>query len=261
MIRSAAVSDDPHRTTGAELPTAARPALPLPTPRCVIFDVDRTLVEPGPAFSAEGYVAMGERFGLVLDPALWREGQAEALAAYRENHRTNELAHDDDIFERLPEIVVRVMAGHGADAHAVRACAAAVLEAWNSYDNFSIYPDVRPCLERLHAAGLRIALLSNTNRDLEAIVEHFGLRGLIDATVSSAQVGHVKPSPRIFVAVLEVLRVQAGETVMVGDSFEEDVRGALAAGLGAILLDRHSRAPLGCPTITSLTELPAALGL
>ncbi|HJW75978.1 MAG TPA: HAD family hydrolase [Thermoleophilia bacterium] len=242
--------------------SGTRPAeLPLPTPRCVIFDVDRTLVEPGAAFSPEGYVATGERFDLALDPARWREGQAEALAAYRASYQANELAHDDDVFERFAEIVVRAMADPGADAQAVRDCAAAVLDAWNTYENFSLYPDVTPCLERLHAAGLRIALLSNTNRDLQAIVAHFALSRLVDATVTSAQIGHVKPSPRIFVAVLDVLHAGADETVMVGDSYEEDVRGALAAGLGAILLDRHSRAPLGCPTITSLLELPAALGL
>ncbi len=237
--------------------------LPLPTPRCVILDVDRTLMEPGDVFSAEGYAAMGERCGLALDPARWLEGQAAALAAYRADYRAKELLHDDDVFARFAEIVVRTMAGPEADAWAVKECTDGVLEAWNSYENFALYTDVEPCLERLHEAGLRVALLSNTNRDLEAIVDHFGLRQFIAVTLSSAQVGHVKPSPRIFAAMLDALGARAHDTVMVGDSYEEDVRGALAAGLGAILLDRGGGAPHhdDCPTITSLLELPPSLGI
>jgi putative hydrolase of the HAD superfamily len=236
---------------------------PPPTPRFVILDVDRTLMEPGEVFSAEGYAAMGERFGLTLDPARWLEGQAAALAAYRADHHARELLHDDAVFARFAEIVVRVMAGPEADARAVKECTAGVLAAWNSYENFALYTDVEPCLERLHEAGLRVALLSNTNRDLEAIVDHFGLREFIAVTLSSAQVGHVKPSPRIFAAALDALGARAHETVMVGDSYEEDVRGALAAGLGAILLDRGGGAPHhdDCPTITSLLELPPSLGI
>jgi len=250
----------PSRTSSLD----ARQTLPLPTPRCVILDVDRTLMEPGEVFSAEGYAAMGERCGLALEPARWLEGQAAALAAYRANNHAKELLHDDDVFARFAEIVVRVMAGPEADESAVKACAGGVLAAWNSYENFALYTDVEPCLERLHEAGLRVALLSNTNRDLEAIVDHFGLRSLIAAAVSSAQVGHVKPSPRIFAAALDALRARADETVMVGDSYEEDVRGALAAGLGAILLDRGGCAPRrhdDCPAITSLLDLPPALGI
>ena len=256
------------RATSQTQPTRAssleaRQTLPLPTPRCVILDVDRTLMEPGEVFSAEGYAAMGERFGLALDPARWLEGQAAALAAYRADYHAKELLHDDGVFARFAEIVVKVMAGPEADAGAVRACAGSVLEAWNSYENFALYTDVEPCLERLHEARLRVALLSNTNRDLEAIVDHFGLRQFITVTVSSAQVGHVKPSPRIFAAALDALGARAHETVMVGDSYEEDVRGALAAGLGAILLDRGGGAPHRdvCPTITSLLALPPSLGI
>jgi putative hydrolase of the HAD superfamily len=262
------MSDERRPTSETRPPSTSshevRQTLPLPKPRCVILDVDRTLMEPGEVFSADGYAAMGERYGLALDPARWLEGQAAALAAYRADHHARQLLHDDDVFARFAEIVVRTMAGPEADAHTVTECTAGVLAAWNSYENFALYTDVEPCLERLHEAGLRVALLSNTNRDLEAIVDHFDLRAFIDAAVSSAQVGHVKPSPRIFAAALDVMHARADETVMVGDSYEEDVRGALAAGLGAILLDRVGSAPHrhdDCPTITSLLELPPALGI
>jgi len=49
---------------------------------------------------------------------------------------------------------------------------------------------------------------------------------------------------------------------MAGDSVEDDVKGAIACGCAAILLDRSGRrSDAGVPRIRSLAELPAALGL
>jgi len=84
----------------------------------------------------------------------------------------------------------------------------------------------------------------------------------MDAAVSSAETGAVKPAPRMFSALLGLLGVAPAAAVMIGDSVEDDVEGAVASGCGAILLDRSGRAagaPL--PRIESLAELPAALSL
>ena len=89
--------------------------------------------------------------------------------------------------------------------------------------------------------GLKLGLVSNTSRDLDAFVRHFGLD--VDAWVSSGSHGKVKPSPLIFAAALELLEVAAGRAVMVGDSVEDDVEGAEAAGMQAFLLDRAGRFP------------------
>jgi putative hydrolase of the HAD superfamily len=79
--------------------------------------------------------------------------------------------------------------------------------------------------------------------------------------VASVEIGLAKPSPAIFGAALERAGVLAGEAVMVGDSVEDDVKGALACGMGAVLLDRSGRYDLPLPTIRTLAELPALLGL
>jgi putative hydrolase of the HAD superfamily len=66
----------------------------------------------------------------------------------------------------------------------------------------------------------------------------------------------------MFSALLGLLRVAPRDAVMVGDSVEDDVRGAVSCGCGAILLDRAGRAAgAPVPRIESLAELPAALGL
>jgi putative hydrolase of the HAD superfamily len=75
-------------------------------------------------------------------------------------------------------------------------------------------------------------------------------------------VGIPKPAPEIFHAALELADVAAGQAVHVGDSVENDVRGALAVGIPAVLLRRRPAAsaalaepPSGVPVIGSLDEL------
>jgi len=122
---------------------------------------------------------------------------------------------------------------------------------------------VLPCLETLRAAGVRMALLSNTlGHWVEEIVAHFALDEFMAAPVSSLETGAVKPAPRMFSTLFALLGEAAGDCVMVGDSLEDDVTDAEACGCPAILLDRAGRRrDLDVPRIESLAELPAALSL
>ena len=73
--------------------------------------------------------------------------------------------------------------------------------------------------------------------------------------------GFVKPHRSIFEAALDALDVTPEEAVMVGDSAEDDIEGARALGMRAVLLDRDGVHPDREGAIRSLDELPAALGL
>jgi putative hydrolase of the HAD superfamily len=79
--------------------------------------------------------------------------------------------------------------------------------------------------------------------------------------VDSRTHGRVKPHPTIFEAALEFLGLRAADAVMVGDSLEEDIEGARALGMRAILIDREERHPEVEDRLTDLLALPAALGL
>jgi putative hydrolase of the HAD superfamily len=132
-----------------------------------------------------------------------------------------------------------------------------IVHGWEHARNFELYEDALPVLAELRGRGLRLGLVSNTSRDLGAFVHHFGLD--VDAWVSSGSHGKVKPSPLIFAAALELLGVAAEDSVMVGDSLEDDVEGARACGMRAILLDRAGRFPGNADRIESLHQLPEAL--
>jgi len=236
-------------------------ALPLATPRVVVFDLDYTLLCPSEQFEAPGYVRTGARFGLRLDPARWPDAERAAYKAAAARREATGLIHDDGL---LPVIAHAIIEGlGGGPGPAVERTADAIIAAWSAAENFGLYDDVMPCLEALRAADVRIALLSNAlGHGVEEIVAHFALDDYMAAAVSSLETGAVKPAPRMFSTLFGLLGVSPWDAVMVGDSVEDDVMGAVACGCPAILLDRSGRRrDLAVPRIESLAELPAALGL
>ena len=131
--------------------------------------------------------------------------------------------------------------------------------AWEHAQNFDLYDDVLPTLADLRERGLKLGLVSNTARDLDAFVAHHGLD--VDAALSSRAHGKVKPHASIFRAVLEQLAVEPDAAAMVGDSPDDDVAGARSLGMRAFLLDRDERYPDERDRLTDLRELAPALGL
>jgi len=221
--------------------------------RAVLFDVDFTLFRPGPELGPEGYRRVGQRHGLELDPDRYVEARAAAIEKLQGEGR---LVHDEEIWIAFTEHIVR---GMGGDADGARACATDMVREWERHENFALYEDALPVLEELRRHDLKIGLITNGQRDLDEFVVHHALE--VDAKVGSRAHGRTKPHPSIFVAALEALDVSPEETAMVGDSYEDDIEGARALGIRAILLDRDGLRPDEPDRIDTLLALPAALGL
>ncbi len=221
--------------------------------KAVLFDVDFTIARPGPELGPEGYRRLGERFGLQLDPERYAIAREHAVEGIR---RHPELAHDEEIWIAFTERIIRGMGGNSDSAYE---CAVAMTRAWEHAEHFEIFEDALPVLEDLRSRGLRLGLVSNTGRDLDAFVAHHRLR--VDAAIGSGAFGRTKPHPSIFRAVLERLEVEPQDAAMVGDSIEDDVEGARATGIErAFLLDRDGRFPEVENRLPDLLALPAALG-
>lgn len=101
------------------------------------------------------------------------------------------------------------------------------------------FPEVLAALMALRASGRRLLLLTNGDRDLQRRkAVGSGLLPLFDHVVISGEVGSGKPEARVFLHTLGLVGARPEGAVMVGDSIERDVRGALNAGLGAVWVDR-----------------------
>ena len=162
--------------------------------------------------------------------------------------RHPELDHDEEIWIRFTQRIIEGMGGVG-DTYA----AAAEMEgAWVHAHHFELYEDALPTLADLRERGLKIGLLSNSARDLDEFVAHHGLT--VDAALTSRVHGKTKPHETIFRRMLDLLEVGPDEALMVGDTVEDDVEGALAVGMRAVLLDRDGRYP-GRESIADLRAL------
>ena len=215
--------------------------------RAVLFDVDFTLARPGPELMPEGYVSCGERFGLTLDAARY---EAARDAAFVDLQRHPELDHDEEIWVAFTE---RIVLGMGGTPPAAYEVAVQLTSRWQRHENFELYEDTVPVLQALRERGIKIGLVSNSARDVRAFAEHHELP--IDAGISSFHHGKTKPHASIFRAVLELLGVEPQDALMVGDTVEDDVEGARALGMQAVLVDRLGLRPDFAPRIASLYEL------
>ena len=224
----------------------------------MFFDVDFTLIYPGPMFRGEGYQAFCARYGIDVDPVAFGRAVASAAPLLDSPEDTPYAA---GIVVAYTRHIVEQMGGRGPN---LDACAREIYAEWAACQHFELYEDVPDVLRELAAAGVRIGLISNSHRCLASFQSHFDLHGLISATVSSSEHGFMKPHPSIFSAALQLVNVGAGEAMMVGDSVRQDIEGALRAGMRAVLLQRGDTpttgaGALGVPIIRSLRDLPNLL--
>jgi len=229
--------------------------------RAVVFDVDFTLIHPGPTFQGTGYQAFSSRYGIVVDPARFPAAVASASSLL---DLPDDTPYADEIHVRYTRHILEVMGGTG---DRLDDCAREIYREWAACHHFDLYDDVPAALRDLMTRGVLVGLVSNSHRSLDQFQRHFGLDGLIAASVSSAEHGRMKPHPSIFEAVLDQLAVPASRSLMVGDSVGHDVEGALRAGMHAALLHRpdvsHPReaelVARGVPVLRTLRDLSQLL--
>lgn len=140
--------------------------------------------------------------------------------------------------------------------------AAQIYGKYASYPRrLGLYDDVLPVLAQLRAQGLKIGLISNNDRPVDAICDEFCLTPHLEVALSSFVVGYEKPDPRIFELALTELGIQGPEAVHVGDQYHSDIVGAQAAGITPVLINRSGLlcSPPECHCITNLWQLAELL--
>ena len=124
--------------------------------------------------------------------------------------------------------------------------------------------DAAPTLRALRERGLRIGLLSNTHWP-RSFHEHFlerdGLVELIDVRCYTSELTHIKPHPEAFAAVVRQLQARPERCVFVGDRPIDDVGGARAAGMRAVLRHNPATAGAGPEPHATIDRLPELLPL
>lgn len=222
----------------------------------MFFDVDFTLIYPGPTFQGEGYERFCRKYGIEVDRTRFSDAVRSASAILDEEQTHVYYA---DMYVKYTGQIIRGMGGDGSQ---VDACAREIYDEWAACQHFFLYDDVAPALRALAARGLKLGLISNSHRCLASFQQHFELEGLIAAAVSSSEHGYVKPHPSIFEAAMTLAGVGPGQSVMVGDSLTHDIEGARRAGMRAVLVHRAGtpvEVPRDVTVVRDLSELPALI--
>lgn len=211
-------------------------------PRAILFDAGFTLTFHDGARLA----AYAAKAGVSADAGALERAERALREEFRETQGVVMRTHHDGGFswhERLYRRLLALAETPGEPAALDRAASVILREHRASNAWRRVGAGVRQALDRLRAAGLKLAVVSNSEGTIEQMLVEVGLRPLLDTVVDSTVVGFTKPDPRIFGVALERLGVAAADALMVGDSPSADVDGARAAGIRAALLDPYDFYP------------------
>ena len=119
-------------------------------------------------------------------------------------------------------------------------------------------------LATLVERGFELGIVSNGCGNVERLCRDFGYMPFLSVVVDSRRVGLFKPDPAIFLCAAEKLGGDPGTMMMVGDSFDRDVRPAKKAGMKTAWLEGNPARECPDPSLVDLplrrvADLPAAL--
>ncbi|MDB5408074.1 MAG: Haloacid dehalogenase, type [Rhodospirillales bacterium] len=222
----------------------------LPGIRACVFDAYGTLFDYASA-AASCRDVLGDKHGILT--AMWREKQLQYSWL-----RTLQGRHAD-FWQVTGDALDFTLETLGIADDMLRN------RLMNLYLTLEAFPEVPAVLERLKAAGLKTAILSNGSPEmLDAIVGNAGIGDLLDAVLSVEAVGVYKTHPKVYQLAVDRLGV-AAEATAFQSSNAWDAYGASAFGMRVVWCNRYGQHPERLPgrpdrEITSLAELPALVG-
>lgn len=170
----------------------------------------------------------------------WKNLKELEERSYKENFRT-----EDEIVDCLLEMMRREANLEDDFQELHRLCQRFWMYA-------PIFEDVKGFFDKCE---LPIYVITNNGvRYVQECLEHNGLRA--DGIVSGEMVQAYKPHKEVFEKALAISGYSAGEVLHIGDSVVSDVKGALAAGITPVLIDRKGKSECTqCRVIHRLTEM------
>jgi putative hydrolase of the HAD superfamily len=219
--------------------------------QAVLFDLDGTLVDHESA-AAGAVVEWAAEYGITGSGVAGR--WAKISDRHYQAHQRRELTFPEQRRRRVNEFL-----GLSVDADEADEIFKGYMTRYEA--RWVLFDDAVPALRRVRAAGMTAAVLTNGNEDHQRYkLERVGITDEIDVLITADKLPAGKPHPQIFLHAVDRLGVSVADVVMVGDSLERDVRGALAVGIEAVLLDRYDVHPdAAVRRIRSLQDLPATL--
>jgi len=220
--------------------------------QAVLFDAYRTLLALDRPFD---HLAEALR---TVDPSLPPALAEEALRSEMRYYVRHSLAASDadrlaTLRRNCAEVLLATLAAHG---HSLPLTPDELVPLLVGSLHWHVYPEVETVLDELAARGMKLGVVSNWDCSLPEVLREVNLWDRFDVVVVSALEGCEKPAPAIFQTALRRLGTTPDRTLHVGDSYEDDVQGARAAGITPVWLSREGDPDRpGVWTIRELGEL------
>ena len=219
--------------------------------RACVFDAYGTLFDHASA-AAGCRDVLGERLGPLT--TLWRDKQLQYtwLRALQGRHA--------DFWQVTGDALDFALETLGLDNPQLR------VRLMDLYLSLDVFPEVPAMLQRLKAAGLKTAILSNGSPQmLDAAVNKAGIGGFLDAVLSVEAVGVYKPHPKVYQLAVDRLAIPTG-AISFQSSNAWDAYAASAFGIRVVWCNRYGQRPERLPgqpdrEVASLAELPALVGV
>ena len=206
--------------------------------KVIFFDAGGTLLHPYPSVG-ELYEVVGRRYG---SKAKSHEIQVKFMEEWRKRDGMAQLTgHLDEKIEKewWKNIVKDVFDPFGPIKN-FEGFFDELYDVFAHPDSWQVYPGTREVLESLRKKGKRLAIISNWDSRLFKLCDELGLSNYFEFILASAVFGSSKPGAKIFEEALKRMNVAAHEALHIGDSFEDDIKGASAIGIHTVLIDRHA---------------------
>ncbi len=196
--------------------------------KVVFFDAEGTLFSIYPSVG-HVYARVAQSFGLKVSP---ERIQRRFLNIYQKR-RGNWQINPESCFEGWQEIFWETMKSFGtlSDPEAAfQMC----YECFARKEFFKLSPATLETLQFLRDNGRRLAIISNWDERLRRLLKELKLEWYFEKLFISCEIGLAKPDPTFFLFACREMDITPEESLMVGDSLEDDVLGARKAGLWAL---------------------------
>ena len=216
------------------------------------FDLDDTLWDPKPALVAADkaqWLALAQSY-----PDLAERFTRDQILVCRKQILNDAPSFVGDVTALRIEVIYRLLLSLDIAPAEAHESARMAFEAFMAKRNDVIlFPETIPMLERVSELYTLVAI-TNGNAD----VFKTGIGPYFDLSIRADEAGIAKPDRGIFELAWEKLSCQSSEVVHIGDSVENDVQGAINAGVTPIWYnpDRQQNT-LGVNEVRALSDLPS----
>lgn len=208
----------------------------------VFFDLVGTLISPAEPVGVT-YSRFAADYGIVLSPdrvdnEFCRQFKAMSQPPYHPRQSPEKVEYE--WWQTLVSSTLDAASEHSIPQKTKIAIFAPIFRHYARGTAWRRFPDTLPVLDELAKRGVQLAVVSNFDSRIHSVLRDLQLDHYFSKVVASSEVGSAKPAPKIFEAALAQTGALPTRTIHAGDDRDADVRGAEAAGIESIWINRPS---------------------